>query len=99
MEQIIEYAVKLVFAILSVVVATYVVPWLKEKKLYNTIVQLVQAAEKLSENIEIDKKEYVIKILESKGIKVNAYVDALIEACVLELDAALGNVKHKETNE
>jgi len=93
MEEIIGYAVKLVFAILSVIVATYVVPWLKEKKLYNTIMQLVQAAEKLSENIEIDKKEYVIKILESKGIKANAYVDALIEACVLELDAALG--KHE----
>lgn len=51
---------------------------------------MVDAAEKWAENNNIDKKEWVISQLEGKGIDVNEYVDALIEAAVKELDIALG---------
>jgi len=93
MEEIISYAVKIVFMLIGIIITTYIVPWLKEHNLYNTVVKAVEAAEKLSENSTIDKKKYVIGVLTSRGITVNAYVDALIEACVLELDRALKNVK------
>lgn len=96
--EIIDYAVKILFAVLGVLVTTYVVPWLKEKKLYAIVVQIVKAAEKLAENKEIDKKQYVIDILEGKGIAVDAYVDAIIEACVLELDSSLKKISETQTN-
>lgn len=85
----IEAIVKIVFVILSTVVTLYVVPWLKEKRLYETVQRMVDAAEKWAETNDIDKKEWVISQLESKGIEVSPYVDALIEAAVKELDIAL----------
>lgn len=36
------------------------------------------------------QKAWVIERLEARGIEVNVYVDALIEAAVKELDIALG---------
>ena len=42
----IEALVKIIFLVASVVVTVYVVPWLKEKKLYETVKKRVQAAEK-----------------------------------------------------
>lgn len=92
-ELIIDLIVKIVFALLGGLVTVYVVPWLKEKNLYNTVEKMVWAAEKLNETNPIDKKAWVIAALESKGITVNKYVEALIESAVQELDIALnGNV-------
>lgn len=87
----IEAIVKIVFVILGTIVTVYVVPWLKEKRLYDTVKKMVDAAEKWAENNNIDKKEWVISQLEGKGIEVNQYVDALIEAAVKELDIAISN--------
>lgn len=86
----IEAIVKIVFVVLSTVVTLYVVPWLKEKRLYDTVKKMVDAAEKWAETNNIDKKEWVVSQLEAKGIDVNEYVEALIEAAVKELDIALG---------
>lgn len=88
---------EIIITIISLVVARYVVPcikndlvpWLKEKHLYNIVKNFVQAAEKLAESGAItkeSKKEKVIELLENKGIVVNATVDAFIESCVKELD-------------
>lgn len=85
----IELIVKIVFLVLSTVVTLYVVPWLKEKRLYDTVKKMVDAAEKWAETNNIDKKQWVIAQLESKGVTVNEYVEALIEAAVKELDIAL----------
>jgi hypothetical protein len=89
----IETIVKIVFVILSTVVTLYVVPWLKEKRLYDTVKKMVDAAEKWAETNNIDKKEWVVSQLEAKGIDVNEYVEALIEAAVKELDIALGKTE------
>lgn len=83
-----DILVKIVFLVLSGVVTIYVVPWLKEKGLYDTVKRMVHGAEKWSENHEVDKKEWVIKKLEARGIEVNEYVEALIESAVEELDLA-----------
>lgn len=88
---------EIIITIFSLVIARYVipcikndlVPWLKEKHLYNVVKKFVQAAEKLAESGAISKKlkkEKVIELLENKGIVVDETVDAFIESCVKELD-------------
>ena len=65
------------------------IPWLKEKRIYETIKKLVQAAEKMAESgtiQKVDKKDTVIKLLTDKGIVVTKEIEALIESCVKELD-------------
>lgn len=88
---------ELTITIISVVIARYVVPsikndlvpWLKEKRLYNIVKNFVQAAEKLSESGVIskaDKKAKVIELLRNKGITIDTTIETLIESCVKELD-------------
>lgn len=88
-EIIIELVVKLAFALFGGIITIYVVPWLKEKNLYNTVKKMVQAAEKWNKTNPINKKEWVVCQLSMKGITVNAYVEALIESAVQELDSAI----------
>lgn len=96
-DTIISNILEIIATIISLIVAYYVIPyikndmipWLKEKRLYNTVMSFVQAAEKMAEsNIinKVDKKAKVIELLESKGITVDENVDAFIESCVKELD-------------
>lgn len=96
----IDIAVKIVFLVLSGVVTIHVVPWLREKGLYDDVKRMVQGAEKWSENHEIDKKEWVIGKLEARGIVVTEYVEALIESACEELDLAWAQVVEatKETD-
>ncbi len=66
-----------------------VIPWLKEKHLYDIVKKFVQAAEKMGESGIIDKqtkKQFVIDMLKSKGVNVTPEVEALIESAVEELD-------------
>ena len=67
------------------------IPWLKDKRLYGIVTVLVKAAEKQREagTLTIPKYEYVVQMLEAKGIKVTAEVKAMIEAAVKELDIAV----------
>ena len=53
--------------------------------------ELVKAAEKQREAgaLPIPKYDYVVQMLEAKGIKVTAEVKAMIEAAVKELDIAV----------
>lgn len=92
--------IRLVFSVIGIVltsvvvpwVKTVVVPWLKDKHLYTTVVCFVQAAEKMAESGQIpkeSKKQFVVKLLESKGVIVDAIVDAYIESAVEELDMGL----------
>lgn len=88
---------EIIATIITLLVSYYVVPfikndaipWLKEKRIYEIIKQLVQAAEKMAESgaiAKIDKKETVIKLLTEKGIVVTDEISALIESAVKELD-------------
>lgn len=67
------------------------IPWLKDKRLYGIVTVLVKAAEKQREagTLTIPKYDYVVQMLEAKGIKVTAEVKAVIEAAVKELDIAV----------
>lgn len=88
---------EIVASIISILVAQLVipyisselVPWLVEKRLYNIVAVGVQAAEKLAESEPmsgIDKKMYVIKYLQKKGIKITPEVETFIESVCHELD-------------
>ena len=64
-------------------------PWLKDKHLWALIEQYVAAAEKNAESgfIKSDtKKEFVLKLLQDRGIAITPEVDAFIEAAVEKLD-------------
>lgn len=97
MDLILSNIMEIIATVISLVVSYYVIPyiksdlipWLKEKRLYNIVKSFVQAVEKLAESGAIekcDKKAKVIELLESKGIVVDDTVDAFIESCVKELD-------------
>lgn len=97
MDSILPNILEIIISIISLVVAYYVVPYikndlipfLKEKHLYNVVKNFVQAAEKMAESGAIDKADKnkkVIELLENKGIVVNKTIKALIESCVKELD-------------
>lgn len=97
MDAILPNILEIIMTIISLIVAYYVIPyiksdlmpWLKEKRIYNVVKSFVQAVEKMAESgiIEkVDKKQYVVKLLESKGIIVDDTVNAFIESCVKELD-------------
>lgn len=98
-ELIIDLAVKLVFAVLSGIATLYLVPWLKEKRLYSTVVKMVRAAEKWAATHEIDKKAWVIQQLTEAGVQVSPTVEALIESAVLEIDIALGGTSAPQNAE
>lgn len=99
-EQLVSIAFILVRMVVSVIAAYIIVPfvkdgvipWLQDRRLYDLIKKYVQAAEKMaSSNIitKEDKKQFVINLLASRGVQVDAEVSALIESAVKELDIAL----------
>lgn len=97
MNDIITYAVKLVFAIVTALASFYLIPWLKNKGIYEMVRHFVRAAEKLAQNMStLDKKQYVIDCLVRIGVKVTPTIDSLIEAAVEELDIALGKANDKD---
>lgn len=88
---------EVIASIISVIIATLVIPWIKEqmipwlveKRLYNIVAIGVQAAEKLAQSETmsgIDKKRYVIRYLQKKGITVTPEVETFIESMCYELD-------------
>lgn len=94
--QIIPLAVKLVFAVIGVLLLTYILPWLKQQVWYSSIKWLVNAAEKLAESGQISKdykKKYVLRLMQLLRIPVNDVTSALIEAAVKELDMLEDKIK------
>lgn len=97
MKLLTEHLLETILGVISLVVSYYVipaikndlVPFLKEKRVYNLVEKFVGAAEKLAETgviPKIDKKKTVIELLESKGIVVTSEVKAFIEGAVKQLD-------------
>lgn len=86
---------ELIGTILVIVVGMYVVPamrnlvpWLKEKHLYDVVYKAVLAAEKLGDTSQIkkaDKKAYVLKLLTEKGIEITPEIESLIETACQQL--------------
>ncbi len=96
-----EHLLETILGIVSLVVSYYIipaikndlVPFLKEKRVYNLVEKFVSAVEKLVETgvlEKVDKKQKVIELLEAKGITVTLEVEAFIESAVKQLDL-IGN--------
>lgn len=109
MNAILPNIFEIVATVISLVVSYYIipcikadlVPFLKEKRLYNIVKNCVQAAEKMTESGIInkdDKKKYVVDLLEKNGIVVDETVDSFIESCVKELDM-IGSAIYEEVIE
>ena len=80
----------LVFAVF-LMCARYIVPWLKNQGVYDTVKKFVWAAEKLAAAGKLpkeNKKDYVCRMLAAAGVKVTPVVEAMIEAAVEALDIA-----------
>lgn len=93
-------ALRLIYALAGLAITMVVVPWirdvalpwLEDKRLYNIVCTFVKAAEKLAESgqlSKVDKKSWVIKALEEKGVEMTPEVEAFIESAVKDLDLAL----------
>lgn len=85
---LIQAIIVAITGVITYYIKTVLVPWLEDKQLYTTVQRYVQAAEKLAEagGLNTGKKEYVAKLLQSKGIEVTPEIEALIESAVKELD-------------
>lgn len=92
-----EHLLETILGVISLVVSYYViptikndlVPFLKEKRVYNLVEKFVGAAEKLAETgviPKIDKKKTVIELLEKKGVVITSDVEAFIEGATKQLD-------------
>lgn len=99
MEKLLEIFMELAVGGVTLALAYFVIPWLKEKRLLSVVRKAVEAAEKLAENQILDKKEYVRRVLECAGIKLDELVEAMIEGCVLELDLMISNIKDPATDD
>lgn len=87
--------IEALIGILVAVITTFIIPWIKEKidteryeKAKNAVVIAVKAAEQIYRETGLgkEKKAYVVNFLCDKGfIFDEEYIDAMIEAAVLEL--------------
>jgi hypothetical protein len=104
-----ENVLDIIIAVISIVVSYYIipaikndlVPWLKDKRIYDLVKRFVEAAEKLAETGAIDKsekKQKVIEFLEEKGIIVTVEIEAFIESAVKQLDLVTDAAKDEILN-
>lgn len=87
--ELIPILVKFVEVGICILIAKVVLPWLREQRVYGLIRKCVQAAEKLAESHQIEKKDkynFVVKILETRGVEITPVIQVLIESAVEELD-------------
>lgn len=88
---------EIVVAVISLITSYYIipcikddlVPWLKEKRLYDITNKFVRAAEKMANSGLIEKcnkKEKVISLLMENGITVDETLEAFIESACEDLD-------------
>lgn len=93
--EMVTMIVKVVFAVISVLITTYVIPWIKSKmsnEKYNELIifigKCVGAAEKIYTPEEwVEKKQYVLSLAEAKmnslGVLISAdELNSLIEGMV-----------------
>lgn len=84
-----------VFSIAAYYIRTSLVPWLKDRAIYDKVCYAVRAAEKLAASGQINKdskKNYVLGVLARAGIKNSVQLNAMIEAAVEELDCFVGEI-------
>lgn len=88
----ITFVFQAVITVIVGLIAVFVIPWIKEKKLHSWVSIAVKAAEQLYKDSGMGKvkKAFVLDFLASKGYKVDTdSIDLMIESAVLELKEKL----------
>lgn len=99
---IIKYAIEAASIVVVFVAGKYVIPWLKEKRIWNYIVQFVKAAEQKADAGFISpdaRKDEVIKALQQVGIKITQEILELIESAVCDLNIEKKKAESKALEE
>ena len=82
----IDFIIKIILPIVSLIVSTYIIPWLKEKRVYEFVKSAVKATEQLSKTLNIDDKfEYAAATIKKKFNLSDEDMKRLIEAAVFEI--------------
>ena len=84
----IELIIKVIVPLLCTILTVYVIPILKEKKLYNAVVIAVQAAEQIYNETGMGKEKFAyVKDLIKKKFKItDEDLKNIIESAVYELN-------------
>jgi hypothetical protein len=88
----VEFIIKIVIPLLCTILTVYVIPLLKQKKLYDAVVIAVNAAEQIYNQSGMGEKkfEYVKEWIKKKFKVSDEDLKNIIESAVYELN------KHKE---
>ena len=92
MTDVYKMVFEIIISIIAIVLTFYIVPLLRQKKLYDLVKIAVEAAEQIYKESGLGsiKKEWVLSFLESKGCKVTSdEIDAMIESAVRRLKEAI----------
>ena len=84
----VEFIIKIVVPLLCTILTFYIIPLLKEKKLYNTVVIAVKAAEQIFKESGMGKEKFAyVKELIQKKFKVSDEdLKNIIESAVYEIN-------------
>ena len=84
----VEFIIKIVIPVLCTILTVYIIPMLKEKKLYNAVVIAVNAAEQIYKDSGMGKEKFAyVKEWIKKKFKVSDEdLKNIIESAVYELN-------------
>lgn len=84
----VEFIIKIVIPVLCTILTVYIIPILKEKKLYNAVVIAVNAAEQIYKDSGMgkDKFNYVKEWIKKKFDVSDEDLKNIIESAVYELN-------------
>ena len=88
----VDFIIKIIIPLLCMVITYYLIPYLKEKKLYNAVVIAVQAAEQIYSGSGRGKLkfEYVKEWIKGKFNVSDEDLKNIIESAVFELNKLSG---------
>ena len=81
----VTFITEIIIPVVSLLVSTYLIPWLKEKRVYDYAVTAVKAAEQLGKTLDTDKFTYAKTLIQKKFKLSDDDVKRLIEAAVFEI--------------
>lgn len=82
----IDFIIEIILPVVSLLVSIYIIPWLKEKRVYEFVRSVVKATEQLSKTLNIDDKfKYAAEAIKRKFNLSDEDMKRLIEAAVFEI--------------
>ena len=84
----INFIIEIIIPVVSLLVSTYLIPWLKEKRIFDFAVSIVKAAEQVFNETGMgeEKFNYAYGMLKKKFKLSDEDIERLIEAAVFEIN-------------